>query len=417
MKKSIFLLALAAMFTLVSCGDDKPKAPKQINVTIKVSEDKLEAGQPSPESYNVTLTNTSTMASATFATENKEATVTGILPGIYNITVSAETVKDAYSYTYAGSLSDVDMTTDGQIVFVEVSAVKASALVIKELYYTGRSKINADGTEDTYFRDQFCEIYNNSSETVYADGLCFATLKFANYDFSTIYTYEIPNAENYVFVPEVWQVPGTGSEYPIKPGESIVIAQWGTNHQAASLLNTKDALDLSGADFEFLLKTGPLWGGVTITDEAAINMVHAVNAKGWDPYQYLLSVSGECFIIFKPTVALRQSDFLTSPNDEYASNSLALEVQISDVIDAVQAVGDETRISTLGMPAILDAGYIWCSGTYVGESISRKIKETKPDGQIIYQDTNNTTNDFEVNKTPVVRRNGAGVPAWNTWSK
>ena len=51
----------------------------------------------------------------------------------------------------------------------------------------------------------------------------------------------------------------------------------------------------------------------------------------------------------------------------------------------------------------------------LGESIARKIKETRPDGTKVYQDTNNTSNDFEVKKDPQVRRYGAKVPSWNTW--
>ena len=54
-------------------------------------------------------------------------------------------------------------------------------------------------------------------------------------------------------------------------------------------------------------------------------------------------------------------------------------------------------------------------GSYTGQSISRKILSTEDDGRVIYQDTNNTSSDFQVNDTPVVRRNGAGVPSWNTW--
>ena len=85
------------------------------------------------------------------------------------------------------------------------------------------------------------------------------------------------------------------------------------------------------------------------------------------------------------------------------------------MIDAVQAVNNESEMSVLGLPTALDAGAVWCSGSYVGESIARKIKETRPDGTKVYQDTNNTSNDFEVKKDPQVRRYGAKVPSWNTW--
>ena len=75
---------------------------------------------------------------------------------------------------------------------VKVDAVKEAALVFKEIYYTG--------VKDFYFRDQFYEIYNNSTEVVYADSLCIAETIFASYDKSIIYEWPIENADQYVFV-------------------------------------------------------------------------------------------------------------------------------------------------------------------------------------------------------------------------
>jgi hypothetical protein len=80
-------------------------------------------------------------------------------------------------------------------------------------------------------------------------------------------------------------------------------------------------------------------------------------------------------------------------------------------------IADESVTQHLGMPVALDAGYIWCSGTYKGESISRKENGTLANGAVKYVDTNNTCDDFVVNTTPVVRRGGAKVPSWNTWIK
>ena len=141
----------------------------------------------------------------------------------------------------------------------------------------------------------------------------------------------------------------------------------------------------------------------------------AVNATGYEMPQWLTSVGGATYILFKPSVPLKNEDFITATNADWGN--VAREVPISEVIDAVQSVSDETRLSTLGLPAVLDAGAIWCSGMYVSESIARKVKETREDGTVVYQDTNNTTNDFEVKKDPQLRRNGAKVPSWNSWIK
>jgi hypothetical protein len=32
-------------------------------------------------------------------------------------------------------------------------------------------------------------------------------------------------------------------------------------------------------------------------------------------------------------------------------------------------------------------------------------------------DTNNSTDDFQINSVAMVRRNNPGVPSWNTWYK
>ena len=64
---------------------------------------------------------------------------------------------------------------------------------------------------------------------------------------------------------------------------------------------------------------------------------------------------------------------------------------------------------------MLDAGAATVNGTYLSKSVARKVKETLPDGRVILQDTNNSTDDFEVMDPPVIRRYDVKVPSWNTW--
>ena len=414
---AIALAAIAVIMTAVSCN----KSAKTISVSVKVDETKLtEAGVPSPESYSVTLSNFSTGASVEAATENGVASAAGLVPGVYSITVSGASTKDGFSYTIAGSSSNVDLLNDGEEVSVSVDAVKEAALVFKEIYYTGCKFTSTDetsGTETTtnYFRDQFYEIYNNSDQTVYADGLCISTTIYANNDYSIIYEWPIDNADQYVFCDTVWQIPGDGTQYPIQPGESFIIAQWGTNHKAESLTNGASPVDLSGAEFEAVEKESTTWNGITLTDNAAVNMAQVIDADGYQTPQWLTSVSGARYVLFKPVTPLKNSDFITATNNDWAG--VGREIPVSEVIDAVQSVASEDNMAYLGLPTVLDAGGIYCSGIYTTESIARKVKETRADGTVVYQDTNNTTNDFEVKSDPTVRRNGAKVPAWNTWIK
>lgn len=391
-----------AVLAMVGC---QKTGTKTISINVRVDEAKIAAaGIQSPDSYDVTISNFATGSTIEAKTENGLATATGIVPGVYTVTVSGSQNQGGFIYTIAGSESNVSLIADGAEVVVKVDAVKEAALVFKEIYYTG--------VKDFYFRDQFYEIYNNSTEVVYADSLCIAETIFASYDKSIIYEWPIENADQYVFVKVVWQIQGDGHSYPIKPGESFVISQWATNHKAESLSKGVSPVDLTGAEFEAIEKESTAPSGLVLTDNPAINMKKVIQA-GYAMPQWLTSVSGSQYIIFKPSKPLKNEDFITATNADY--NGVGREVLISDVIDAVQTVSDETGMNVLGLPKVLDAGAIWCSGQYVGESIARKIKETRPDGTKVYQDSNNTTNDFEVKKDPQVRRYDAKVPSWNTW--
>lgn len=392
-----------AVLAMVGC---QKTGTKTISINVKVDETKLvAAGIPSPESYGVKISNFATGSVIETTTENGIATATDIIPGVYTISVSASQNQGGFTYTIAGSESNVSLIADGAEVVVRVDAVKEAALVFKEIYYTGVDPANF------YFRDQFYEIYNNSTEVVYADGLCIAETVFANYDKSIIYEWPIENADQYVFARVIWQLPGDGKTYPVQPGESFVIAQWATNHKAENLSKGLSPVDLTGAEFEAIEKE-TTFNGILLTDNPAVNMKKVVQA-GYAMPQWLTSTDGSRYVLFKPSKPLKNEDFITATNADYQGT--AREIAISDVIDAVQAVNNESGMSVLGLPTALDAGAIWCSGSYVGESIARKIKETRPDGTKVYQDTNNTSNDFEVKKDPQLRRYGAKVPSWNTW--
>lgn len=403
MKHSVITLMVLAVLAMVGC---QKTGTKTISINVKVDETKLvAAGIPSPESYGVKISNFATGSVIETTTENGIATAVGIIPGVYTVTVSASQNQGGFTYTIAGSESNVSLIADGAEVVVRVDAVKEAALVFKEIYYTGVDPANF------YFRDQFYEIYNNSTEVVYADGLCIAETVFANYDKSIIYEWPIENADQYVFARVIWQLPGDGKTYPVQPGESFVIAQWATNHKAENLSKGLSPVDLTGAEFEAIEKE-TTFNGILLTDNLAINMKKVVQA-GYAMPQWLTSTDGSRYVLFKPSKPLKNEDFITATNADYQGT--AREIAISDVIDAVQAVNNESGMSVLGLPTALDAGAIWCSGSYVGESIARKIKETRPDGTKVYQDTNNTSNDFEVKKDPQLRRYGAKVPSWNTW--
>lgn len=338
----------------------------------------------------------------TAETENSTASFMSVVPGLYGVSVLATASDGGKSYNYSGSASSVEISAEGQTIKVPVTVAESSALVLKEIYYACSG--------DYYIREQFYEVYNNSDATVYLDGLCIAEVDYYNQVDKAPYNFQIENPQNYVFAGDVWQIPGDGTSYPLQPGESAVIAQWATDHSMESLNPGSAIGDLSSAEFEAL--TGETTVGTTvITDNAAINMEHPVMA--YSLAQWLTSVGGATRVIFYPEHELNSENMIAAEG-LYGG---AREIPVEWILDGVNAVPDETMIQYKGLPDNIDAGTIWTGEAYCGKSIARKISETREDGRIIYMDTNNTTNDFEVMDKPEIRRNGAKIPSWNTWAE
>lgn len=422
MKKSLLLFAAASAALLLAASCKKGDDVTTVSATIKVDESGIAAGIEKPGSYTITLTNSTSGKTVTAETENGSATVNGLIPGTYSVTASSSpSTSGGFTYRFSGSEPAASIVKDAVEVTLQIQAVKESALIIKEAFIAGDSYDLTDPNDiwsgKTYFRDQFWEIYNNSEETVYADGVALAQILYASWNYSTIYQYDIPNPEKYVYVETIWQIQGSGTDYPIKPGESFIVAQWATDHNAAHLANGH-GVNTSSAEFEAIEGEGTAGYGAsafTITDGPAINMKRAVNAAGYNMPQWLVSTTDGALVMFHPSTPLKDEDFLTATNSE---STKAREVAIDDVLDAIQWYegddiwGDATKHN---LPAVLDAG---CSkfSAYCNKSIARKVASTRADGTKVYQDTNNSTDDFEL-VTPELRRGGAKIPSWNTWAK
>ena len=400
MKKTLLFLAAAGLALLASSCRKDEVVPVTVSVTVDES---ALVDVPLPDTYTVTLTNLSTAQTLSSETENLTATFLSVVPGLYSVSASASSSEGGVTWNYSGTVATADISSEGQTISVQVASSESAALVFKEIYYSCSG--------DYYIREQFYEIYNNSDAVVYLDKLCIAEVKY--YDSingMTPYNFQIENPENYVFAQNVWQIPGNGTDYPLQPGESVVIAQWATDHSRGDLNPASAIGDLRSAEFEALTEETTV-GTVVITDNPAVNLLHPVMA--YELPQWLTSTGGPTMVIFYPEYELNSVDMIAAEG-LYGG---AREIPREWILDGVNTVENETLIQYLTLPSDIDAGVIWCDkGTYGGQSIARKVSETREDGRVIYMDTNNTSNDFEVMEKPELRRNGAGIPSWNTWA-
>ncbi len=408
MKK--YILLVAASIFLFSCSEmDEAKDVEKIQTlktTISVNV-KLPDGVPAPTSYTYKLNNfTDKIEIVKTGDGSGTITLDDVIPGIYTINVSSEVATADFTYNFNGNVTNTQLLADNQKVNVDVAASKSGNILLKELYYCG-SKTPSGGS---YFRDQYYEVYNNSNSVQYLDGLCIGNIN-PNVATASLPSYPGDNPDDYLYFITVWQIPGVpqslaGStqNYPLQPGESAIIAQMADNHQREGL-NPNSPVNLLSAEFEAYVRSTAI-----IKDNPAINMKMAF----WPSpaYQWLVTVFGGAYAIFYPDHEIDPNEY-TSPIN---STQKLCKISIDCVVDAVELVNDESKMKLKRMPAVLDAGATTVGATYCGKSVTRKIKSTLKDGRIIYQDTNNSTEDFEVTDMPVPRRNGAKIPAWNTWA-
>ncbi|MCK9304022.1 MAG: DUF4876 domain-containing protein [Bacteroidales bacterium] len=399
-KIKILLLPVLAGIVTISCkqftdiAEIREVEPLSATVTLT-----LNLGEaPVPENFNLKLINyneryeiNKTMSAS------GSVTVEGIIPGIYTITASSEMSADGFTYNYSGSAVNIDIIQEGESITVNVEASKSGALVLKEIYYCG-SKTPSGGS---YFRDQFYEIYNNSETVQNVRGLCIANINPLTAT-ANLPVWPGDDAANYIYCLAIWQVPND-KDYPLNPGESIIIAQMADDHKKSNL-NPNCPVSLLSAEFETYVNTTSI-----ISDNPAINMVMAFWPSSMP--QWLVTVFGGAYVIFYPDGPIDPNQYV-SPVGRSDKN---FKVPIANIVDAVELVGNPNQMQLKRMPTVLDAGAVTVGGTYRAESVARKVKEVKENSRVIYYDTNNSTNDFEVMNPPVIRRNGALAPSWNTW--
>ena len=399
MKKYI-ILALS-MLTVLGCTQFEElkgvSEVKPLTTGITVTTNTVDASVPRPDSYTVRFINYDEKLDISAQTDaTGKVSVPNLIPGRYNVTVSAEVAQGGFTYYYSGTLTNKVITSDTSLS-IDAAASKAGALVFKEIYYNGASGY--------YFKDQFYEIYNNSDEVQYVDGLCIGTLMPATAS-TTIYNWIVEDGhpENYVYLGAVWQIPGSGSDYPVKPGESIIIAQGAQNHK---LIKDTSPVDLSKAEFETFIVNQT----VNPDNPESVNMTLKIDFNVFGT-QWLSSVFGCAYVIFFPDREFDNSTWVQP--DGYTTK--AKEFPIDCIIDGVELVNNATKINQKRMPTTIDAGATFTGATYTGKSVCRKIRSTK-DGRNFYMDTNNSSDDFQVNEVAEVRRDGAGIPSWSPAAK
>ena len=436
MKKLLGLLVIAIGFNACSDDDFGGNGNLQpVSFTVNLKYDDVTFDGQNVTGGVVVLTNTNTGDSYTAtSTASGIATFSTIVPGAYNITATKtmEEVEFNATFGYAPTTQTVQFNGNQEAVTVnvnvttttiELKSARIGDLVIKQIYYAG-----SHTTQGASFRDQFIEIYNNSNEVIFADGLYIGqlfgklnsttnayTLSNGQYDWSQSIGMTMGNSANtnYVYADYVMRIPGSGTQYPIEPGTSIVIAQSALNHKAPLVDNNGEPLtvqnpaltvDLSTADFEtylgdFRTSIGQAPYVYDIQNPAVTDM--EISYWGRSGYysgnkDFLMDNPGrDSFVIFRtPDLATYQDYADPSVTTVVAATKFYIQIPTTTIIDGVDLQNfNPSSPRPKMLPSTVDASFTNCDASFNSQSVIRKTKAVVG-GRVILEDTNNSANDF-----------------------
>ncbi len=409
------------MATACSDDNDPTVQPVDFAVTVKYSD---AYGNATAPNVTVKATNVDNQLSTEVKTNQiGVANFVGLPVGVYDLTATITYTPEQFQefagntvgseVVFNSSLTKQLINSASQKQFeLELASARVGDLVIKQIYYAGSHR-----TDGAVFRDQFIEIHNNSDEVIYADGLYFAQLygststsisnpipsylqENGQYDWSK--SPGMPQGINanrdYVYTKTVYQIPGSGSQYPIEPGASIVIAQNALNHKApyqdqeGNVVAPRDpglTVDLSGADFEAFYNKG----FDSDLDNPAVPDLIVHQPMGND---MILDVIGrDAYAIFRTEDPVSSWPSFPTP-DKPTSANVYFQVPVADLIDGVETQASPQQLRPKKLSNAVDAGYTYVPlGIYSSQSVMREVARTF-NGRYILKDTNNSTNDFKV---------------------
>jgi len=435
MKRTLYLVIVLIIVVFYACrkNTDNTAAPVNLSVTTAYSGDAGALGLRKDSVLIRITNNTSGTTKDAYTNTSGVATFESITPGQYTITASITISKSSYQQltntlieqdvAFNGNLTNQAVTDAQTSISISLVSGRIGNWLFKQLYYAG-----SNTSSGASFRDQFVEIYNNSTDTLYADSLCFGQVYGSNsaatnypatgylpnnqYDWTKAVGMNDANANsNYVYLRAVFMIPGTGKQHPVLPGKSLIIAQTAVNHAVSYTLNdgttqaiTNPALtiDLSSADYEtYLVDYKKAQGSTTAykfdVDNPAVPNIDVVYfASGND--MIIDNLGREALVLYKTNgVTPAAYPFYATPTvtTVTASTTLYQQIPVSLVIDAVelQRVTESQRVPKR-LQNSLDAGPTnVTAGEYSSQSLVRKTSKTV-NGKHLLQDTNNSANDF-----------------------
>lgn len=277
------------------------------------------------------------------------------------------------------------------------------------------------------YDDQYITIYNPSKQTLYLDSMAIVTnqidprviLEFAPGD---------NFINSYYGVNSIMCFPGKGKDFPVKPGQTIVIANYAVDHAKTFEKYLEDNgenlkeyegydqfLDLTKADFEWSPSTDknnnpnvpdlmPISSGramATVAEAVGLALVRLP----WSPATFAQFAKRDAEADKKSKV--KNPIHYINVTNTHLKDFLAVEIPFDKVVDCM-TICPRKRFQM--RPSKLDKGFLGVNeedfSSYNNENILKVMGlslQRKFDGKG-FVDTDNTTTDFEVKPASLSRK-------------
>lgn len=382
-------MSLCGAVALLSACNDKEKqpAPKyNLTVNITMPEDVTIDEVASIKITAVNAEKELTYSSTALASECSFE----VAPGQYNITVSGS-ISETFSISGATTKDVFEDATAS----VSLVVVPQSPLVFKEIYTT---------SYDWYLNDAYYEIVNNSDEVQYLDGCILGYMTLLQNP--TAWVDGGKQMDKYPLYGYVVAFPGSGTDHPLQPGASVVVANDASNHKTLGATGrTQDEADkfpnLSNAPWEvYLSPEAGRW--YTDIDYPASNMT-VIYSGAPSVKAFMGGVGGMGMVLARlpqgvdPLVfASDAANKMVMPGVTTPNPTMYLMMPGQYVLDGVEIVDKDVATPYKNFLAKDDAGYTH-NTSYSALGVRRKVVEIKS-GRAVYKDTNNSADDFLTNQ-------------------
>lgn len=407
--KKLFCILSCLLIAGCTSFEGNPYGDSQRSLSVRVAYPE-EYASYLREGVAVKLTDRNTSNVYTARTDARGAVDFSVAAGHYRLSVLDR--PDPGS-VFNGSVEQVDLARGDMELEVELKFAKPGTILIKEIYSGGCPQ--DPPAIGSYADDKYIVLHNNSFDTYYLDGLCLGMVAPYNSNANNPWTSTDPSGnivfQDFAAVPDcIWMFPGTGKDYPLEPGEEVVVAYYGVDHtltySQSVNLNRKGYFVLYDMVYYPGNSSHPTPAPGDQIDEA--HHMKVLKKTGTNTaVVYVISNNSPAVVLFRAPDDFDLDAYLADDRQSTIANGSIVYSKIpwTWIVDGVEVCNFSAATRNKRLHTDVDAGYVGFSAVAQGHSIYRVLDEeaTADAGFDRYVDTNNSSNDFYERETQSLR--------------